>query len=621
MSQRSQVLPRCVHCVHYSLTQEISRILSRGSANKYAGKSKYNPCFSFDYVYAGKPTEFIFTSVSGHVMEMVFTGETKRWDGIDPSALMTIPIEKVPSKSAASIIRQLEIEAGRADELVLWTDCDREGENIGAEIAQIVSRRRRTVNVHRARFSAVTPQAVRAALDGLTGLNAALANAADVRSEVDLRIGAAFTRMLTLNARRRLGDRAPKLLSYGPCQVPTLGIIVDAAIERDGFAPEQFWELGLSAIIDGMDTPTAFTWDRGRLFDETAATILFDRIRGRPAVLTSVQQTTRTVRKPRPLDTIGLQRLMSTRYRMSPHKTMKVAEGLYTRGALSYPRTDTTRFDPTMNLAGLLHTLAADDKCRESINRLRHLNSVTGDSPEPRTDGQSDGAHPPIHTTGPPPARMSGDEGLVYWAVFRSLMAALAPDGLDGRVEVRAGVGHEGFGATFTSTVQLGWREFSEYSRDHARQGGPGRPDPSRLRPGTAMQRTDVALRASVTRPPDALTEAGLVQQMATCGIGTDATTAQHIKMVQDRGYARVDGGTITPTPLGTGLVTGLRHCGPAASALVDPAGRALTETRTRRVALGMARAADVVQAAVGGTAGAWGEVCRGVDAVMAGLG
>lgn len=82
------------------------------------------------------------------------------------------------------------------------------------------------------------------ALRTLTVLDMAANDAVDVRQELDLRIGAAFTRLQTLRLQAVLGaELASKVISYGPCQFPTLGLVVDRYKQVTQFIPEPFWSI------------------------------------------------------------------------------------------------------------------------------------------------------------------------------------------------------------------------------------------------------------------------------------------------------------------------------------------------------------------------------------------
>jgi DNA topoisomerase III len=113
--------------------------------------------------------------------------------------------------------------------------------------------------VKRARFSVVQHHEIRQAWLNLVELDMNSAMAVDARSELDLRIGAVFTRFQTVNLKNRFDELLDKrVLSYGPCQFPTLGFVVDRFLRAKEFKEEPFWKIELLLSKDGIDSH--FTW-------------------------------------------------------------------------------------------------------------------------------------------------------------------------------------------------------------------------------------------------------------------------------------------------------------------------------------------------------------------------
>ena len=129
--------------------------------------------------------------------------------------------------------------------LILWLDCDREGENIAYEVLEVCQRANRHLRVFRARFSAITPQDIHHAMATLGNPSPLLSEAVEARQEIDLRLGVAFTRYQTLLVQRNFRNLGSLLVSYGPCQFPTLGFVVDRYERVANFVPEDFWTLEL----------------------------------------------------------------------------------------------------------------------------------------------------------------------------------------------------------------------------------------------------------------------------------------------------------------------------------------------------------------------------------------
>ncbi|GFH32170.1 DNA topoisomerase, partial [Haematococcus lacustris] len=146
--------------------------------------------------------------------------------------LYRLPVLKKVPADKQQLKKQLEQLARQAQWLVLWLDCDREGENISFEVMEVCLAVNPRLYVRRARFSALIARELHAACANLGTPNQLDAMAVDARQEIDLRVGASFTRFMTMLLRHKFdwrsgGVEGDKLmLSYGPCQFPTLGLIV-----------------------------------------------------------------------------------------------------------------------------------------------------------------------------------------------------------------------------------------------------------------------------------------------------------------------------------------------------------------------------------------------------------
>ena len=165
----------------------------------------------------------------GHVYSCDFPQEYNNWHAVDPKELFDAPVVKLEANPKTHVVKHLQVEGKGVDHLVLWLDCDREGENICFEVMKCVQpgmkkpadgggKRR---NVHRARFSAITSVDIKRAMKDLTVPNENEAKAVDVRQELDLKIGCAFTRFQTKYFQGKYGNLDSSLISFGPCQTPT----------------------------------------------------------------------------------------------------------------------------------------------------------------------------------------------------------------------------------------------------------------------------------------------------------------------------------------------------------------------------------------------------------------
>lgn len=173
----------------------------------------------------------------------------------------------------------LSQEAKGCDYLILWLDCDKEGENICFEVMECVSRQIKNIRSNnttfRAKFSAITEKDIKHAMANLIQPNENEAKSVDARQEIDLRIGCAFTRFQTKFFQGRYGDLDSSLISYGPCQTPTLGFCVQRHDEIQSFKPESFWYIQL--LVGNPEV--ALEWSRNRIFSKDVANLFLNLVK------------------------------------------------------------------------------------------------------------------------------------------------------------------------------------------------------------------------------------------------------------------------------------------------------------------------------------------------------
>jgi DNA topoisomerase-3 len=203
---------------------------------------------------------------------------------------------------------------------------------------------------YRARFSAITEKDIKAAFNNLSHPNENEARSVDARQELDLRIGCAFTRFQTKFFQGRYGDLDSSLISYGPCQTPTLGFCVQRHDQIQTFKPEQYWVVKVTIKTkDGEDVN--LDWKRVRCFDKEVANMFLQQIKDQTqAKVVSVISKEKAKARPAALNTVELMRVASSGLGMGPHHAMQIAEKLYTQGYISYPRTETTRYPENFDL-------------------------------------------------------------------------------------------------------------------------------------------------------------------------------------------------------------------------------------------------------------------------------
>ena len=589
-----------------SVAKEIANVFSNRTCRSSRSHSQYNPLFEFPFsLQSGQRVNMVVTSVVGHLLSTDFTGEDRRWSP-NVQALFGAPIHTYVDDNLKGIVKNLEEQGRRAHTVVLWLDCDREGENICFEVLSVVQRSNPRIRVKRAHFSSLTARDLLRAVNNLGVPNKALSDAVDARKEMDLRIGAAFTRFQTMKIRDNIPNAGTNVISFGPCQFPTLGFVVRNHWEREGFISENFYHATLEW------SGTVFRWSRGNLYDLLAATVVFEDMMAKAleknSIATVVGVDNRPTRRrgPAPLATVEMQRAASSILRLPSERTMALAEKLYQEGYISYPRTETDSFSLSdAELQELARTVAADSPlygpyCGRVLSGELYQ--------RPRNGGHDDKAHPPIHPTKPYNGPPGDPSTRLYDLIVRTFLACMSKDAIAAATTVSVLYGDERFTAGGQTILERNWLDIYPFERWNSTR-------IPNMKLGDTFKPTSVLLNEGQTQPPQQLTEAQLITLMDQQGIGTDATIATHIKTIQDRGYVVFSNGKFAPSPLGTALVAAYEELG--LQQLAQPRLRAQMEAAMNDIARGNATKQQVVDAASAQYKAILGQIMSQQDKVL----
>ncbi|KAL9592603.1 MAG: hypothetical protein Q9179_006554 [Wetmoreana sp. 5 TL-2023] len=467
------------------------------------------------------------TSVIGHLTGTEFPSQYKKWQISTCQQLFEAPIITSVDKDKESIANNITQQARFSKALFIWTDCDREGEHIGSEVRQAAFAGNPRLEVKRAVFSNTERAHVLRAAQNPIPLDERQVNAVAARIELDLRLGAVFTRFQTLILQALGGDLAnDRVISYGSCQFPTLGFVVDRYFRVKNFVPEQFWSIKVMHRREDMDV--TFLWRRHRLFDRMSAVIIFERcLAARLAKVTKLQKKPTSKWRPLPLTTVELQKLGSRFLRMDSQRVMKIAEDLYNKGWISYPRTETDQFDQGMDLRRLIEKQTQDDAWGPHAQEL-----LNGAFRQPRGGRNNDQAHPPIHPVNyVAPGSLEADDRRVYEFVVRRFLACCSDDAKGESTTVEIEFGSEVFLASGLLVLQKNYLLVYPYDKWESSQQLP------QFTVGETFEPTEANLTEGKTTPPGYLTEPELISLMDANGIGTDATMAEHIAKIKEREY------------------------------------------------------------------------------------
>ncbi|OJJ51342.1 hypothetical protein ASPZODRAFT_21821 [Penicilliopsis zonata CBS 506.65] len=559
--------------------------------------NKYVKNYQFTFNFGGRwgQCSVTMTSVLGHLTETEFGSHHRAWASCPPEDLFDAPVYESVAKDKVSIAQNIAVQARSCRALFIWTDCDREGEHIGTEVRKQALEGNPRLEVKRAKFSNTERAHVLQAARQPIELDERQANAVAARIELDLRIGAAFTRLQTLQLQTLLSSLTDKVISYGSCQFPTMGFIVDRYFRVKNFKPETFWLIKVIHVRD--DIKVNFSWRRVHLFDRAVVTIMLERcLAAKKARVTKVNERPTSKWRPLPLTTVELQMMGSKYLRMTGQDIMKTAESLYTKGFISYPRTETDQFDKAIDLKKLVEKQVPDGSWGQYARGL-----LDGNFRTPRSGRHNDQAHPPIHPIAwVSPTALNASEKKVYEFVVRRFLACCSEDAKGKTTEVEIQYGEEMFQAKGLIVLEKNYLEVYVYEKWESSQQLPV------FQLGEEFEPTEAKINEGKTTPPNYLTEPELIALMDANGIGTDATMADHVAKIKDREYVgtRTRGSgrsavtEFIPTSLGVALYEGYNNIVsaiPGCPSLSKPFLRKEMEQRMREICAGTKTRREVI--------------------------
>ncbi|WP_240795879.1 type I DNA topoisomerase [Yimella sp. RIT 621] len=451
-----------------------------------------------------------------------------------------------------------------ADELLLATDEDREGEAIAWHLLEVLKPK---VPVKRMVFHEITKEAIQRAANNTRDLDTYLVDAQETRRILDRLYGYEISPVLWRKVRQGL--------SGGRVQSVVTRMIVERERERMAFRAASYWDVdgeftvnggqqfgARLTALDGTRVATGRDFnDAGELtakdvvhLDSQRANAVAEAARASHADVTSVQEKPYTRRPSAPFITSTLQQEASRKLRLSSRDTMRAAQRLYENGYITYMRTDSVVLSESA-------LTAARAQARDLYGA-----EYVPDAPR-RYAGKSKGAqeaHEAIRPAGDrfrTPAQVAGElrgtEFALYELIWKRTVASQMADARGSTATVKlavpvdaAGAKSAEFTASGTVITFRGFLAAYEEGRDVER-GADGTPTERRLpklSEGVRLEVLDAEAKGHETSPPPRYTEASIVKAMEDKGIGRPSTYEPTIATITNRGYINKRGSALIPT-------------------------------------------------------------------------
>jgi len=463
-----------------------------------------------------------------------------------------------------STIAELKQELKGAVELLLATDEDREGEAIAWHLLEVLKPK---VPVRRMVFHEITEHAISDALQQTRELDMKLVDAQETRRIVDRLYGYPVSEVLW----KKIGRDAR---SAGRVQSVAVRLVVDRERERIAFVSASYWDLTATFdpgpfaarlnLVQGQRLATGRDFnEQGQLtgrdcviLDEAGARTLATALEGVDYTVRSVVEKPGKRSPKAPFMTSTLQQEASRRFRWNAQRTMRVAQGLYERGYITYMRTDSTTLSETAvaaarsqaaELYGSDHVASAPRRYDRKVKNAQEAHEAI------RPAGDT------FRTPGEVQRELSADEFALYNLVWKRTLASQMADARVATTTVTIGaVATDGrdveFTASGTVTLFAGFKAAYEDTREEDSDDESERVLPV-LREGQTVTATDMEADGHSTNPPARFTEASLTAKLEELGIGRPSTYAAIMGTIVDRGYVWKKGSALIPSFLAFAVI------------------------------------------------------------------
>jgi len=534
------------------------------------------------YTFKRNSNDWSIVGLAGHIMSYDFDPSLNDWKKIDPKSLLTaMPVKQITKQKYANTVNTL---SQKADEIILACDYDREGENIGFEAKYLAEKINPNTPFKRAKYSSFTKKEIENAFDNLVQPDENMANAAETRQILDLKMGAAFTRRITLKVQENVFHKG--VISIGPCQSPTCGFVYKREKQIRDFQPEYFWKL--LAILDKNNTQFETEHKQKKFDEQSKAKSIYNKIKNeKNAIVNKLNVRQAKVDPPYPLNTNEFLKRASKFLNISPENALEVAEKLYLQGIISYPRTETNKYDKDFDFKAILQDL-------DNINIYQqYASSILGNNPIKCNNGKKDAQdHPPIH-----PVRALNKAGIerevndtnafpIYDLIVRHFIANLMEKAIFENTDVEFLIKDEPFTTKGKIKKYDGWMAVYPFEKKKEQT-------LPQLSKGESVTINKVSTKKSQTKPPKKITEAELLSLMDKNNIGTKSTAPAHIETNKTRGYFQAKGKTISILEKGYNLMDSLAKSSPI---IINPEIRAEIEQLIQDVEDGKVSFDDAIE-------------------------
>jgi DNA topoisomerase I len=481
--------------------------------------------------------DYVIKATYGHIKDL-------------PKSKLGVDIEKgftpqfLTVKGKAKVVDELKKVGKDVEIILIGSDPDREGEAIAFHVADVVGKKK---EVKRVLFHEITKKGVLDALKNPTTLDESKYEAQKARRIIDRLVGYKISPLLW--------EKVSYGLSAGRVQSVALRLVSDREEEIEAFVKEEYWVIDVELKLSSGETFKATLEKRGeekiKIASQGEAEAIKKEIEGKTLLIKKIEIKDKNVYPQPPFITSRLQQEASRKLRLSPKRTMMLAQRLYegvdigeegVTGLITYMRTDSVRVSNEAVKDG--RKFIGNNFGKTYLPKIPHFF---------RNRKTAQDAHEAIRPTyielTPDKLKPYVEKDLLvlYELIWKRFIASqMAQEKIKTKtVDIEGG--EYTLVARGSEIIFDGFTKIYEEEREDEEEGA-FLPDMKR---GEKVALKDTVLNQRFTLPPPRFSEASLIKTLETKGIGRPSTFATIVSTVQERSYVKKDKGKLLPTPLG----------------------------------------------------------------------
>ncbi len=428
-----------------------------------------------------------------------------------------------------------------ADEFISAADYDTEGAVIAYNALRFCLNNEAAESAKRMKFSSLMADELRTAYQNLSdSLDWGMIHAGLARAYMDFIWGLTTSRALTRSL-KRAGENGT--LSAGRVQTPTLDMLAEREMDIQDFDPEPYWVVRNWFEVNGrkFSVSTDKFWKKGK------AEKIAEKYRGEVAKVVSIEGKSRKRYPPPPFNLSDLQSEASSKLDYSPAETQSVAQKLYDKALISYPRTSSQKLPPSLDFRKSVRRLKENSTLKPAAELI-----LSRDSLNPNEGKEDDPAHPCIYPIKAPRVNLEEKMWNVYELIARRFLATFGDPAKILTRKIGLSIASDEFEVRGKQYLKDGWIEI--YGKFSSKEESI-LPD---FEEGMEVKLEKVETLDRQTKPPRRHTKSSIIKAMEKKKIGTKATRAPTVKKLKDRGYIE-SGRRIKVTDLGLVVAKSLR--------------------------------------------------------------